>query len=212
LMSHLATADNPNNYLNQIQVKNFQKALLICKENNIHPQWIHLSNSDGLLSIPYLYSRYTPGGENLARIGLALYGIGYNPNLKPVLNLKSKITQIKKLKKGDRVGYGGTFVANRPLTIGTLPLGYYDGFDFRLSNKGFIKVNNIFCPIVGKISMNITTIDLNKVKDVQIGQEVVIYSNDFADKNSINESAKICNTIPYNLLVHLAESTKRSIV
>jgi len=206
LISHLASADNKNDPLNKIQIKNFQKALMICKKYKIHPKWTHIQNSGGL-------ALHLGGvGVNMARVGLALYGIDEDPNLKPILTLKSKIIQIKKLNKGDRVGYGGTFTAKKEIILGVLPLGYYDGVDRRLSNKGFVTVDGTNCPIIGRVSMNITTIDLTKLSSLYIGQEVFVYSNNRSDKNSIENTAKFCQTIPYDLLVHLAESTKRVVV
>lgn len=206
LMSHLASADDSKDSLNKIQINNFKKAQEILKREGIKPKWIHLQNSDGL-------ALHLEGvNVNMARAGLALNGISKNQNLKPVLSLKSKIIQVKNLQKGDRVGYDGTFIAKKPMTFGVLPLGYYDGVDRRLSNKGFVKVGGTYCPIIGKVSMNITTIDLSPIYNTFVGQEVIVYSNNPEDKNSIENTAKICQTIPYTLLVHLAESIKRIII
>ena len=199
LMSHLASADDKKDLLNKLQIKNFKRALEICKEFGVKPKWIHLSNSDGLVN-------NIPGNiQNLSRTGLALYGISSNPNLIHVLSFKSKIIQIKKLEKEDRIGYSGTYTAKKSTVIGVLPVGYFDGVDMRLSNKGFVKINKISCPIIGKVSMNITTLDISKITNPYIGQEVTIY-------NSIKETAKICNTNPYDILVHLSSSTKRIII
>lgn len=190
LMSHLASANSSSNPLNKLQIKNFKKALGISKKFDIYPKWIHLSNSDGL-------SFNLKGCKlNLARVGLSLYGISNDLNLKQVLSFKSYVVQVKNLNKGDRVGYSGTFTSRKPMTIGVLPVGYFDGVDRRLSNK---------YPFLGKVSMNITTIDLSKIKNPHIGMEVNIYPN-------LKKSAKICKTIPYDILVHLVASTKRIII
>src|SRR3989344_3368350 len=98
------------------------------------------------------------------------------------------------------------------MTVGILPIGYFDGVDRRLSNKGYVIINGKTCTIVGNISMNITTVDVTHVPNLKIGQEVTVYSNNPEDKNSIQNAAKICQTIPYELLIHLAPSTKRIIV
>lgn len=212
LMSHLASANDRKNPLNRLQVRNFKRAWGICRKHEIRPKWIHISNSDGLLNIPGMSTYPILGMGNLARIGLALYGISHDPNLKPVLTLKSKIIQIKKLKKGDRVGYGGTFTAKKEMLLGVLPIGYYDGLDRRLSNKGSVTIDGMTCPIIGRVSMNITTVDLSIVHDPHVGQEVFVYSNNRKDPNSIEKVAKLCKTIPYDILVHLAASTKRVIL
>ncbi|MEK7617157.1 MAG: alanine racemase [Patescibacteria group bacterium] len=232
LMSHLASANDRKDALNKIQISNFKKALGICRKKGVNIKWFHLSNSDGLynstvstyhtsssLSLraqslrvedPGVYNAHTV--YNVARVGLVLYGISKDPNLKPVLTLKSKIIQIKKLRKGDRVGYGGTFKAKKSMILGVLPIGYYDGVDLRLSDKGFVKVDGAFCPIVGRISMNITTIDITKLSEPYIGQEVIIYSANPSDKNSVKATARFCKTIPYDILIHLAASTKRVVI
>lgn len=207
LMSHLASSDNKNDLLNKLQIKNFKKALEICKRNSVNPKWIHLANSDGLTNFTKELS-FT----NVARIGLSSYGVSSNQNLKPVLSLKSKIIQVKQLKKGDKVGYSGTYMARKEKTLGVLPIGYFDGVDRRLSNKGYVGMEKVFCPIVGKVSMNITTIDISKVKNPFVGQSVVVYSDNPRAKNCIKSAAKICRTVPTNILSLLNASTKRIII
>ena len=123
-----------------------------------------------------------------------------------------KLIQIKPLQKGDKVGYESTFKPKRNMTIGILPAGYCDGLDRRLSNKGFVKINGSICKIIGLVSMNITTIDITDIKDAKVGDEVIIFSKNPSDINSISSSAAICKTIPYDLLVHLAASTRREII
>lgn len=201
LMSHLASDSKK-------QFNNFLYARKIIEREGIKTMWLHILNTQGLL--------YTSDvSSNLARVGLALYGIdspGKHPKLKPVLSFKTKLIQIKKIKKGERVGYGGTFKASHESIIGILPAGYNDGVDRRLSNKGVATIDKVECPIAGKVSMNITTIDISKVKNPKLGQELTIYSDHPKDVNSLENCAKICDTIPYDLLVKLHPSTKRIIV
>src|SRR3989344_6601908 len=131
LMSHLASGELSNDPLTKLQIKNFQKAQEIVKKFGLDPKWVHLLNSAGSLN------NLNPGC-NMTRVGLALYGISPHPtsyNLKPVLKLTTKLIQIKKLEKEERIGYNGTFVAKKPMTVGILPIGYFDGVDRRLSNK-----------------------------------------------------------------------------
>jgi alanine racemase len=215
LASHLADADNAKNQnFTENQISNFKKALEILEKNNIYPKWRHISASGGAFKIK-------DKTFNLIRAGLASYGI--NPldfqdkyfnklNLKPVLSFVSSIAQIKKININNCVGYNCTFIAKKEMKIGIVPAGYYDGVDRRLSNKGVVLVNNKECPILGRVSMNITVIDLSKVKDAKIGDEVVLISSNLKDKNSLVNLAKTCRTIPYELMVHLAESLKREVV
>lgn len=212
LMSHLAVSDNAEEPLFKLQVKNFKRALGIIESIGVKPKWIHLSASNTLLDPK---SRQAVSQiSNLVRVGKALYGLSLHPdpNLKPVLQLTSKIAQIKKLNKGDRVGYDGIFTAPREMILGVLPVGYNDGVDRRLSNKGFVTVDNIPCRILGRVSMNITTIDLTSVPNPRVNQKAVIFSKNSKDPNSIENSAKLAETIAHELLVHIEPSTKRVVL
>jgi alanine racemase len=192
-------------------LRTFQKATSILKKSGISPKWVHIANSSAILNDKF----YKEELGNMIRTGIALYGIdpqGKDKNLKPVLTLKTRISQIKNLHKSEKAGYNFTFTAKENMQIAILPIGYYDGVERELSNKGFVLVNGKTCPIIGRVSMNITTVDVSEVPNPKVGQEVIIYSNYSNDKNSILNSAKICGKIPYELPVHLASSTKRIIV
>jgi alanine racemase len=216
LMSHFASTESDQDPLFKLQLNNFKKAEEIFKKMDITPKWIHIGASGGLIN-PSTRKEIVKI-SNLVRAGLICYGIGPDPKLKPVLTLKSTLAQIKQIKRGEKVGYSGTFAAKKDMTIGILPIGYQDGVDRRLSNIGFVYVNDAACQIVGKVSMNITAIDLSNVKEPKVGQEVVVYSNNREHKNSIANSAKLCktitpdSTIAYDLLIHLNPTIKRIIV
>lgn len=209
LMSHLASGDEPNSQLTKLQQENFAKAISIVKNAGFSARWIHLQASAGLLN------NVAVDGITMARTGIALYGIdptgNENSSLKPILRFTTKLVQIKKLAAGDFVGYSGTFQAKQRMTIGILPVGYYDGVDRRLSNNGTVTIDDVVYPIVGNVSMNITTVDISGVSNPSVGQEVVVFSNIASDENSITNTAKRCNTIPYDLLVHITASAKRVI-
>lgn len=214
LASHFADADNPrDDSFTQKQLANYKKALHILEEEGISPEYRHISASGGAFKVK-------DGTFNMIRAGLASYGI--NPlatsdpshdklDLKPVLRFSSTLAQIKTVSKGDRIGYNGTFTTKESMKIGLLPLGYYEGVDRRLSNKGSVLVNRTVCPILGRVSMNMTTIDISNVKSPKVGDEVTIYSDGQSDANNLVNVAKTAGTIPYELLVHLAESIRREV-
>lgn len=213
LMSHLASSQGKNDKLFLHQIKNFKKARAILKQMGIKPKWLHIAASGSLINVQT--RQIIAGVSNLVRAGLALYG--YSPthsdnHLQSTLKLVTKLIQIKKLNKGDKIGYDGTYMAGQNMLIGILPIGYYDGVDRGLSNKGIVTIDDKICPIIGRVSMNLTTIDLSKIESPKVGQQVVVYSNNKQDKNSIENVAKICKKIPYEILVNLAASTKRVIV
>lgn len=211
LMSHLASAESAQDPLFKLQIKNFKLAKELISKADLKLKWFHIGASDSILN-PDTRKVLTPV-SNLARCGISLYGATsfmFTPpmckrELKPVLKFKTKIIQIRQLKKDDKVGYGGTFTAKKDTSLGVLPVGYNDGVDRRLSNKGWVLVDEVRCKIVGRVSMNLTVVDISKVGRPYIGQEVEIYPD-------LGEAAKLCNTIPYELLVHLHPSTRRVVV
>ncbi|MCD8526898.1 alanine racemase [Candidatus Woesebacteria bacterium] len=210
----MADADNPqDNSFTEKQITNYKKALQILEEKGITPQYRQISASGGAFKIK-------DPTFTLIRAGLASYGI--NPlepsdpefqslQLQPALRFTSTLAQIKTIHNGDKIGYNGTFTAKKTMTIGLLPLGYYEGVDRRLSNTGSVTIGDTTCPILGRVSMNMTSIDISNVKNPQVGDTVCIYSDQDRD-NSIVNAAKIAETIPYELLVHLSESVRREII
>lgn len=211
VMSHLATSDKPNHELTKEQIKVFWEAVDVLRNMGIKPKWTHLGNSMAVLN----HEKYSGKLGNLARTGVAFYGIDpedRNKDLKPALNLISQVAQIKKVLEGQAIGYDFTYIAPRNMKIAILPIGYNDGVDRRLSNKGVVSINNQFCEIIGRVSMNITTVDVTNLKKVRVGDKVVIYSSKSNDKNSFENQAKKCETIPYDLLVDLNPSTRRVVL
>ena len=211
LMSHFAMSDRYKDDLTREQLKNFHIALELFQKMKISPKWIHIGNSAASL----LPKQYNGKLGNMIRCGIASYGIGgelMDIKLKPALKVLTTLTGIKQIHKGEKVGYDFTYTAKKDMTIGILPYGYYDGLDRRLSNKGYVLIDRFFCPIIGRVSMNITTIDISGVKNPQVGQQVTIFSNNPKDRNSVNKSSLKAGTIQRDLLVNLSESTKRIIV
>ena len=169
-MSHFSTPDNRS--VTKAQIVSFEEQLAILRRYRIYPRYTHIAASGGLI----LAHTYEEISGSLARTGLAWYGYGH-PDLEPALRLVTRLIQIKHIKKGDAVGYDGTFIAEKDMKIGILPIGYHDGMDRRLSSVGYISIHGKLCPIVGRISMNLTTIDISDV-DTQVDDEVVIIDED----------------------------------
>jgi alanine racemase len=207
IASHLADADNTASQSVKKQLKSWERVQesLIQEFPNI--TYNHISATAGVL---HTKSNNT---HNLARLGLGLYGISIidNPKikLKPALSMQTIISGVKSIKKGDPVGYNNTFIAPKDMLIATIPAGYAEGVDRRLSNIGQVEVNGILCPIIGRVSMNITTIDVSNVPQVKLGDIVTIISNDNSSPISVSNIAKICQTIPYEVLVHIPSHLRR---
>ncbi len=208
IYTHLADAD----VIGSIQVKK-----QISTWNNCVKRF-----RQSFVSLRFVHCAATPGSfynydieANVMRLGIGLYGV--NPGLtemvlRPVLEMRSKITSIRTLSTGDSVGYNATFTAEAPMKIATIPVGYTEGLDRRLSNRGAVLVNGHICPIVGRVSMNISSIDVSTIPELKRENEVIIISKDHDDPNSIESMARICNTIPYEIMVHIPAHLKRIVI
>lgn len=209
IYTHFADADNPENKKTEDQMKRFQEAVTLVKEAGFNPKWIHCGNSAGAPKI-------NNSGTNMMRLGLCLYGIPvlepsdafYIEGLQPALELESTLVSIKTLQKGETVSYNGTFTADKDMTIGVVPVGYYEALPRTLSNKGFIEVNGTQCPILGRVCMNMCMIDLSHA-EAKLFDPVIVYSRITAQKNSVLNQSATAEMIPYELLVHISESVAR---
>jgi len=163
----------------------------------------HLANSAAIERLPEAHF-------DMCRLGLGLYGFGFNhnPKLRPISTLKSRIVQIKHLAKGSRVGYGDGCKLTSATTIATIPIGYADGLNRHLGyGRWSVLVNGKSSPIVGRICMDSCMVDITSVGDVVEGDEVTIFS---ATKgNNIEDMAKILKTIPYEIMTSISDRVKR---
>lgn len=207
--SHFADADGDTKDFTEKQIGEWNKIVEVFKKEFTSILFFHTSNSAGAY-----YSKNI--NQNVGRLGIGLYGFNQSPfeklNLKPALEMVSLISTVKQIQKGDKVGYGLTFEANANMKIATVPVGYNEGVDRRLSSKGFYKIQNKFCPIIGRVSMNITSVDVTAINNIELEQEVIIFSSKPADSNSVENVAKICNCIPYEILVHIPQHLRRVII
>lgn len=204
VVTHLSTAftDSDENTYNQISTLN--SLLDIVKGKGFNPSHIHAANSAAIQKYPE--SRY-----NLVRPGIVLYGFGnYSGiDLKPVMKLKSRIIQLSQVPKGTLVGYGGKFVTMKPSTIATIPVGYADGYTRMLSSKGVVSINGSLAPVVGDVCMDFIMVDVSNIKDINVGDEVVLFGD---DKISVIELAQIANTISYELLSNIGKRVPRKYI
>ena len=215
VMSHLADADNPDDdTLTRQQVAVFDRAVEQIAAQGFRPRYIHIAQTAGSTKVQ---SKYT----NALRLGIGLYGI--NPlaradpqsmqlaGLKPVLSLKSTIVKVINLKPGDVVGYNATFRTDKPMRIGVLPVGYYEGVPRELSNVGRFTAGRHTLPIVGRVSMNHTMVDLG-ASGAGVGDEVTVFSGDHTQPNAIAHIAADHGLFAYTLLTGIASSIRRKIV
>lgn len=207
ICSHLADADMPDVVFTEKQIAAWNNLVKKTKKEFPSIKYIHLSNSPGHAFLDKIEC-------NASRLGIGLYGLIdiEGLDLQPALEMKTILTNVKKIKKGETVGYNNTFVAPQEMMLATIPVGYYEGLDRRLSNKGWAKIRGIEVPMVGRVSMNITTLDVSKVRDAKIGDEVQVISTIKSNKNSLRSFAEICQTITYELAVKILGTIKRKII
>ena len=171
----------------------------------------HISNSHGSL---------TTNNKNycFARIGIGLYGYlqkhsaEMQNKLIPVLSLKAKILQIKSVPAGTLIGYDGMFQAPRPMRIATIAIGYYEGLDARLSNCGQVIVNGQFAPIIGRICMNLTIIDISQNSACTVGQTVTILGKEGNISISACDWSAITKASVYNHLTKISAIVPKIII
>jgi len=141
---------------------------------------------------------------NMVRIGLAVYGLSPAPNmaaemeLRPAMSLKSRLVRIATIPAGQSVGYGRTFVAGRDSRVGTVPVGYGDGLDWRLQNKGWALIRGQRVPLVGRVSMDNIAVDLTDA-EAEVGDEVVLLGCQCGQRISAEEIAELSGTISYDV-------------
>ena len=213
ICSHLSDSDNDDPSYTESQINVWNKAVSHFKNEFPTLRYTHLSATYG--------HRYTTDIDaNVSRLGIGLYGLVDGSQfpeklkLKPVLRMETVIATVKKIHRDDKVGYSGTFTADRDMCIATIPVGYYEGIDRRLSNVGSIGVgkDNVTCPMIGNVSMNMTTIDVSHVVGVAQGMKVTVFSDNINDPNSIVSLAKKGNLLTYELAVHIPAQLKRVVV
>lgn len=206
IFTHFATADSPNDLFISTQEDTFTK---MTRKLDKEKYFIHIANS------AYTLSRQNPIHFNLVRIGILGYGLLPDPLIKtemtvatkPILSLKTEIVHIQDLSKGDRVGYGCTYIANSEEKIGIIPIGYADGLLRRYAEKGYVLVNGEKRYFAGRICMDQAMIIL-KDSD-RVGDEVIIYGKQQNEEITLDIAAQNSNTINYELSCLISSRVRR---
>jgi alanine racemase len=218
LMTHLAAADDRScEPLTINQVQRFETAADIFRVHGFAPAHQHLANSAGIFDQPQTWG-------NMVRPGGVLYGLWRDvlapsrpaifdaPNFQPVMSLRTRISLLKWVPPGETIGYGCTFEASRRTLVATLPIGYHDGYMRGLSNRGRVIVRGAYASVIGRVSMDLTLIDVTNVADVSVGDIVTLMGHDdSASKLSLaaEDIAKIAGTLSYELTCGISERVPR---
>ena len=200
LMTHFASADDldQSDYTNY-QMDRFGAVVEVFANAGIRPPILDLANSPASVAFPRSRS-------GLVRLGGILYGLGSDilpdvqrPELKPVMSLTSEVGFIKNVHAGESLGYGRTFIAQRDSLIATVPIGYADGYPRILSNKGEMIVCGQTVPVVGRVSMDWTILDVTDIPNVEVGTKVTIIGRDGGEWISAADIARDTDTISYEI-------------
>lgn len=195
VISHLASGDEPENAANARQLANMT-ALLV----RLPKLPVAFANSGGsFLDKSYHF--------DLARPGVALYGVGPENEIVPVLTLSARVIQVRDIDKGAAVGYGGTYVAEGPMRVATIAVGYADGWFRSLSNKGSAFFGDTRLPIIGRVSMDSITLDVSALPEgtLKLGSLVEL----IGPHQRLEDVARDCDTIPYEILTALGNRYAR---
>ena len=211
LMTHFAVEDDLHaTAFTKYQISNFNGAVETLIARGHQPKYLDMANSPGAVVHPLSRGR-------LVRIGGLLYGLGGDvlpagfphPELKPVMTIKSKIAQLKTIRRGESVGYGRTWTAGRETVVATIPIGYHDGLPRAVSNKGRFLVNGKAAPIIGRVSMDWTTIDVTDVPGAAVFDDVTIIGESGAEFLRAEDLAALAGTISYEITCGISQRVPR---
>ena len=208
LMSHLAVADEPQRPLTSVQYDAFSVVVDRVEEAGFRPLYKHIANSAGI------YSR-AQNGCNLVRPGIFLYGgLTGGPfarpfTQRPVMRFVSQVAQLKDIPAGEGISYGHRFVTSKPSRLAAIPVGYADGYNRLLTNRGEVLIGGRRVPVVGTVCMDWILIDVTDLPDVQVGDQVTLLGRDGDDIITAEEWADKVGSITYEVFCNISKRVPR---
>jgi alanine racemase len=207
IFTHLSSSETMDEY-NTMQWMLFKELLDKLEEHDIHIPIKHMANSGAILNYPGFHL-------DIVRPGLMSYGIYPGPETKtkatlhPVMSFKTRVALIKEFPTGYSIGYGRSYITTKPTKIATIPVGYGDGYERILSNQGEALIRGTRAPIVGRISMDMCTVDVSHIENCRIGDEVVLMGTQGNECISADEIAEKVKTISYEVLCAIGKRAPR---
>ena len=213
IMTHFPSADEADKTFTREQIERFNTTLTELRQSAIQFPIVHSANSGAVIDVPESWF-------NMVRLGISLYG--YLPSdetsgsidLCPAMTVRSRIIHLKRVPAGTPISYGRTFVTERETLVATIPIGYADGLQRRLSNRGKMIVRaadgrEVVCPIIGRVCMDQTMLDVTEAPDACIGSEVTVISPRRDDPNSVETIARELQTIPHVITCAISKRVPR---
>jgi alanine racemase len=199
IFSHFSSADEKDKSYAHRQLKRFNQVIATLHDREIHIPIKHMANSAGTIDLPESHF-------DMVRPGISIYGIHPSPDtdhsvdLRPAMSLKTRIAFLKELAAGSPVSYNNTYITKAPTRIATLPIGYADGYPRLLSNRGQALVHGQRVPVVGRVCMDMTMLDVSTVSGAEVGSEVVLFGRQDDAEILADEIAHKTNTIAYEIV------------
>lgn len=207
LMTHFAAADEADKAYTVMQNERFKQFIERVKERGFSPI-VHASNSGATLDCPEL-------AYDMVRVGIALYGcypsdeVKKDIELSPAMSVHTKISHIKYIDEGEKLSYGCTFTSKRKMRIATIPIGYADGFNRLLSNKGEVLIRGKRAKVVGRVCMDQTLVDVTDIEGAELGDDVVCIGRQGREEITAEEFADKCGTVNYEILCAISPRVPR---
>jgi alanine racemase len=203
LFTHFASSDEADKSDARTQFSRFQELLNRLESQGLHIPQRHAANSGAIIDLPEAHLE-------MVRAGISVYGLYPSPHvsrerigLRPAMSLKARIIHLKRVPAGTPISYGGTYRTASDTTIATISAGYGDGFDRGLSNCGCALVSGRRVPIVGRVCMDLTMLDVGKLKDLRLGDEAVLMGSQGKATISADELARMLGTINYEVVTRM---------
>jgi alanine racemase len=216
VMTHFASPEDRGSTQTAEQLDRFRTAIATLRQHGIAPPLIHAGNSASLFEAAQIAAlrdiAQQSGSRLLLRPGIALYGYGPHAaerRLQPVLSWKTRITALRTIAAGDAVSYNATFRATRPTRVALLPVGYADGYNRLLSNRGEVLVCGHRAPIAGRVTMDQTMVDVTDIADAAINDEVVLMGQQGSERITADDLAAHGDTIAYEVLCAIGTRVPR---
>ena len=210
VFSHFPVAFDPKDPFTKGQIRRFREILAAAAKEGMTFRKVHIAASDGINNFP----ECARPPFTMVRTGINLHG-SFDPNgrkalkVEPVLTLKTRVAQVRELPAGTTLGYGRTWCLNAPARIATVSAGYADGLPLALANRGFVFVGGRRCRIVGRVSMDYTTVDVTGVPGVTAGDEVVCFGRCGRDAITPDDWAALKGTHAYDIICSLGNRVRR---
>ena len=213
IYSHFPMAYRSAGEYTEGQIARFLDLLARLERDGIAFRWRHMANSDAINNFPRTFQP----PFNAVRTGINLHGSFDTEgrralDLQPVLSLKTRLASVRHLPEGTCIGYGCTYRLPRDMTVGVVAAGYADGMPLALSNRGYVLIRNRPCPVLGRVSMDYTTVSLEQVPDAQCGDDVICLGGTGANAITVEQWAQIKGTHPYEIICSFGSRVRRCYV